>query len=200
MAQLSEFIVSSGQVFSGLTAGDGQPNATSGGLATARPGLGIATPTIGFWPWQGSTILLPSGIHQQSRYKPATVQTGLPRWQSPDLMERTNSVAAPACATATASAASGLCQVRSAVVSTVVVAKKQVSFSTGMAPLSQSIEEQGGLLGEELRRCFGCGADDTAVFVILFAKKRGKSAPHVDYHPHFSPLFCSVSQRSSGAK
>jgi hypothetical protein len=28
MAQLYEFIVSSGQVFSGLTAGDGQPNAT----------------------------------------------------------------------------------------------------------------------------------------------------------------------------
>jgi hypothetical protein len=28
MAQVPEFIVSSGQVFSGLTAGDGQPNAT----------------------------------------------------------------------------------------------------------------------------------------------------------------------------
>jgi hypothetical protein len=38
------------------------------------------------------------------------------------------------------------------------VAKTQVSFSTGMAPFSQSTKNKGDLLSEQLRTRFGCGS------------------------------------------
>jgi hypothetical protein len=44
--------------------------------------------------------------------KKAIKSKRLPRWQSPDLMGKTNNVAAPGCVTVTASAATGPCPAR----------------------------------------------------------------------------------------